>query len=263
VRGSTRSPFCTKGSRKNFTDVRSIDLNCDLGEGAGHDAELMPLITSANIACGAHAGNLGTMRATVALAKKHGVNIGAHPGFADREHFGRREQSLGPTEIHRLVTEQIVQLAKLAALSHVKPHGALYNLATRNVTVAKAVVAAVRSIDPALVLFAPPQSELARIGREEGLVVALEVFADRTYQSDGTITPRSEPNALIKTADAMVAQVLNLVQTGLIRTAQGTEIPVTADTICLHGDGADAVTFAQRLNRELHAAGIELTGFVR
>jgi UPF0271 protein len=243
--------------------VRSIDLNCDLGEGAGHDVELMPLITSANIACGAHAGDLATMRATVRCAQENAVNIGAHPGFADRENFGRRELLLSPQQIRDLVTEQIERLAGLTPLHHVKPHGALYNLAARDPVVASAIVAAIQSIDPALVLFAPAQSELARVGEASGLRVAREVFADRTYRRDGTLTPRTQPDALIADETIAVAQALHMVQQGRVRTGDGAEIPIVADTICLHGDGVHAVAFAQRLVREFRKAGIAVGPFGR
>ena len=238
-----------------------IDLNCDLGEGAGHDAELMPLITSANIACGAHAGDEATMRATVELAKKHGVAIGAHPGFADRENFGRRELSLPAEALHALVTAQIAALARLSPLHHVKLHGALYNLAARDGAVAAAVAGAVHDADAGLLLFALARSELVRAGRERGLRVVEEAFADRTYQRDGMLTPRSQPNALIPDEAAAVAQVLRMVREGVVRATDGTDVPVTADTICLHGDGPHAVAFARRLNQELRKAGIELKAF--
>ncbi|HEX2852334.1 MAG TPA: 5-oxoprolinase subunit PxpA [Opitutaceae bacterium] len=238
-----------------------IDLNCDLGEGAGHDAALMPLITSANIACGAHAGDLDTMRATVALAGKHGVTIGAHPGFADREHFGRRELPLSPFEVHDLVVSQIRALQKLGAVQHVKPHGALYSLAARDAGTAGAIAAAVHAAGPSLVLFAPPNSELARAGRARGLRVAQEVFSDRTYQRDGTLTPRSRPDALVPDAEAAVAQVLRMLREGFVRATDGTDVPVAADTVCVHGDAPDAAAFAQRLRAGLQAAGIEFRPF--
>src|SRR5258708_2086110 len=149
-----------------------VDLNCDLGEGAGHDAALMPLITSANIACGAHAGDEATMRATVALAQKQGVAIGAHPGFADRENFGRRELALSPTEVRALVREQVMALGALGAVRHVKPHGALYNLAARDAALADAIAAAVHEVSPSLILFGLAGSELLRAGRARGLRVA-------------------------------------------------------------------------------------------
>ena len=238
--------------------MNSIDLNCDLGEGAGHDAELMPLITSANIACGAHAGDEATMRATVALAQKHGVAIGAHPGFADRENFGRRELALSPAAVRTLVTEQIAALRGLAPLRHVKPHGALYNLAARDAAVAEAIAGAVHAVDPGLILFGLAGSELLRAGRSRGLRVAGEVFADRTYQRDGSLTPRTRPGALITDESAAVAQVLRMVREGLVRATDGTEVAIAADTVCIHGDGPRAVAFARRLSRELRDAGLEI-----
>jgi UPF0271 protein len=238
-----------------------IDLNCDLGEGAGHDAELMRLITSANIACGAHAGDAATMHATVALAQKHGVAVGAHPGFADRENFGRHEIALPPAEVHALVVAQIETLRAFGPLRHVKAHGALYNQAARDTALADAIAEAVRAIDPALILFVLPDSALALAARARGLRIANEVFADRTYQRDGSLTPRSQPNALIHDEATAVAQVLRMVREGVVRATDGTDVPITADTVCLHGDGPDPVAFARRLRAELGAAGIEVRPF--
>jgi UPF0271 protein len=235
-----------------------IDLNCDLGEGAGHDAALMPLITSASIACGAHAGDIATMRATVALAQQHGTAIGAHPGFADREHFGRRELALPPAEVQALVRGQIELLRAIAPVRHVKPHGALYNMAARDAALAAAIASAVHEIDPALIIFAPANSELVRAALARGLRVANEVFADRTYRRDGSLTPRSEPGALIHDADAAVAQVLRMIREGVVRATDGTDIPIVADTVCVHGDGPSPVEFVQRLRAEFAAAGIEV-----
>jgi UPF0271 protein len=223
-----------------------IDLNCDLGEGAGHDAELMGLITSANVACGAHAGDLATMRATLALARTHGVAAGAHPGFEDRENFGRRELALGPAEVRTLVERQIRALRELGPLTHVKAHGALYNLAARDARLAEAVVEAVRAVDAGLV---------------RGLRVASEVFADRTYQRDGSLTPRARADALIHEEELAVTQVLRMVKEGVVRATDGTEVSIQADTVCLHGDGAHAVAFARRLGMELKQAGVDIRGF--
>ena len=238
-----------------------LDLNCDLGEGAGHDVELMPLITSANIACGAHAGDDATMRATVALAQQHGVAIGAHPGYADKPNFGRREMALSVNALAALVTTQLAALARLAPLRHVKPHGALYNLAARDAAVAKTIAEAVRATDAGLILFALAGSELARAGRAAGLNVAEEVFADRTYQRDGSLTPRSQANALIADEDGAVSQVLRMVREGRVRATDGTDIAIKADTVCVHGDGANAVAFARRLRAELAEVGIKLKPF--
>ena len=241
-----------------------VDLNCDLGEGAGHDAELMPLITSANIACGAHAGDEATMRATVALARQHGVAIGAHPGFADRENFGRRELALTPEQSAELVLGQIQKLQDIAGqlgavVHHVKLHGALYNLASRDRRLALAIVEAVWTAEKKPVLYALAGSELERVARAHGdFIVVSEVFADRTYQADGSLTPRGQPNAVISDEEAAVAQVLRLVREGKVRATDGSDVSVKADTVCLHGDGPHAVALARRVSAALKSAGIEL-----
>ena len=241
--------------------MNTIDLNCDLGEGAGHDAGLMPLITSANIACGGHAGDKATMCTTVELAQKHGVAIGAHPSFADRENFGRRELVMSAEEIWAMVMIQIMALRAIAPLRHVKPHGALYNLAARDATVAGVVADAVLAVDKELILFALAGSELVNAGRARGLRVAEEVFADRTYQADGSLTPRSRPEAMIQDEGIMAAQALRMIHEGKVRSTDGVEVSIKADTICIHGDGPNAVTFAQRLKVELRKAGIEIKAF--
>jgi 5-oxoprolinase (ATP-hydrolysing) subunit A len=236
----------------------SIDLNCDLGEGAGCDAGLMPLITSANIACGAHAGDEATMRATVVLAREHGVAVGAHPGFADRVNFGREERDLSACALHDLVSWQIEALRELGPLRHVKPHGALYNMAARDRAVAEVIAEAVYECDRNLVLFGLAGGELVRAGQAKGLRVVNEVFADRTYQADGSLTPRSHSGALITDEAVAVMQVIRMVREGVVRATDGTEVSVVADTVCLHGDSLHAVRFARRLGVELRAAGIAL-----
>ena len=218
----------------------------------------MPLITSANIACGAHAGDAATMRATVALARAHGVAVGAHPGFADRANFGRVEHALTAGALHDLVTGQIEALRELGPVRHVKPHGALYNLAARDRSVAEVIAEAVFTCDPSLILFGLAGSELVRAGQARGLRVANEVFADRTYQADGSLTPRARSDALITDEAAAVAQVIRMVREGVVWATDGTSVAVVADTVCLHGDGAYAVAFARRLGAELRAAGIAL-----
>ena len=244
--------------------MKRIDLNCDLGEGAGRDAELMPLVTSANIACGAHAGNLETMIETVELAVKHRVMIGAHPGYFDLEHFGRVEREITPQEAGRLVLMQIEQLFEVAGarLRHVKLHGALYNQVSRDSRLAEGVVSDLARLWPDLILFALAGSLLARTASARGLRVAEEVFADRTYQRDGSLTPRGQPDALVTDENAAVAQVLSMVQRGVVRATDGTEVVITAETLCLHGDGPHAVAMAQRLRKELTAAGIAVKPFV-
>jgi UPF0271 protein len=243
--------------------MRCIDLNGDLGEGAAHDAELMPLLTSANIACGGHAGGAESMRAAVELALRHGVAVGAHPGFEDRRFFGRRELPLTPAEAHALVRRQIAALDRVVRscggrLAHVKPHGALYTLSARDAALALAVATAVRESDPRLILVGLAGSELLPAGRACGLRTASEVFADRTYQPDGLLTPRSRPDALIADETAAVAQVLRLVWEGAVIATDGTRVMMTADTVCVHGDGPHAVEFARRLRRELGTAGVEV-----
>jgi UPF0271 protein len=240
--------------------VARIDLNCDLGEGAGHDAALMPLITSASIACGAHAGDTATMRATAGLAAAHGVAVGAHPGYADRANFGRSVVPMTPAELTRLVAEQIAALAAVSPvpLRHVKPHGALYNLAATDRPAARAIVAAVQAIDPHLIVFALAGSELVRAAREAGLRVAQEVFADRTYRPDGTLTPRACADAMITDEVAAVAQVQRMIVDGVVRATDGTDVSIAADTLCLHGDSPHAVAFARALRTALHKADIEV-----
>jgi UPF0271 protein len=238
-----------------------VDLNCDLGEGSHAEEALMPLVTSANIACGGHAGDAESMRASVRLALRHRVAIGAHPGYLDREHFGRLERAVTPREVYDLVFTQTRVLQSIAdtvsaTVRHVKPHGALYNQAARDGTLARAVVDAVRELG--LILLAPAASELLAAAMETGLSVASEVFADRTYQPDGSLTPRSEPDALIAEESVAVTQVLRLVQEGKVRASDGTEIALKADTVCVHGDGPRALDLVRALRRELGRAGVSV-----
>jgi UPF0271 protein len=241
----------------------TLDFNCDLGEGAGHDAELMPLITSANIACGAHAGSLEIMIETIELAVRRNVGVGAHPGYFDLENFGRVERAISGEEASRLVLMQIEQAYEVAgpALRHVKLHGALYNQVARDERLAESVVADFARLWPDLALFALAGSPLARVAQSRGVRVAEEVFADRTYQADGTLTPRTEPNALITDVEGAVAQALRLVREGVVRAADGTDVKIKADTLCLHGDGPHAVAFAKRLRAEFKKAGIRVKAF--
>lgn len=244
--------------------MKTIDLNCDLGEGTGLDAALMPLITSANIACGAHAGDDAAMRATVELARRHGVAIGAHPGFADREHFGRCERDLEPRAAAELVLSQVGRLHAIAraagaAVRHVKLHGALYNQVARDRALAAAVVNALGAATNPLILYAPAGSVLESVARARGgIVVVPEVFADRTYQADGSLTPRGRPDALIVDEAAAVTQVVRMVREGRVRAIDGTDVAIRAGTVCLHGDGANPVAFARRLRAALRGEGIEL-----
>jgi UPF0271 protein len=243
-----------------------VDLNCDLGEGAGHDAELMPLISSANIACGGHAGDDATMLATVRLAREHRVAVGAHPGFADRENFGRVELPVTPAEARGLVLAQTERLLAIAGqagarVRHVKPHGALYNMAVRDAALARAVAEGVYEADPRLLLVGLAGSQLIAAGRECGLSTISEVFADRTYRADGSLTPRREPGALITDPAQAVAQVLGMVRDGRVTATDGSRVLISAETICLHGDGEQAVEFARQLRAALVEAGFEIQSF--
>jgi len=241
---------------------RRIDFNCDLGEGCD-DAAVMPYISSASIACGMHAGDPRTMRETVALCRQHGVAIGAHPGFSDREHFGRRRQEISPDDTHALVLYQLGTLAAIAraqdtALRHVKPHGALYNQAASDPALADAIAQAVHDFDPALILYGLSASALTDAGERIGLRVAHEVFAERRYEADGRLTPRGIPDAVIDDLDASLAQVRMIIGEGSVVARTGESVPLRADTLCLHGDRADAAGFARALRAALEADGIRV-----
>lgn len=243
-----------------------IDLNADVGEavgGAGQDARLIPLITSANIACGVHGGSLEVMRRTVTWARRHHVAIGAHPGLPDPEGFGRRDLHLPPAAIERLVTEQVRSLTAVAAadgarVQHVKPHGALYNMAARDPVLAAAVARAVATVDDALVLFGPPGSALIEAGNRAGLRTAAEAFADRAYRADGTLVPRSEAGALVTEPDQVAARALGLVRDHCALTLEGERLSVRPDTICIHGDTPGAVELAARVRAVLAEAGVRV-----
>jgi 5-oxoprolinase (ATP-hydrolysing) subunit A len=232
----------------------SIDLNCDLGEGMPNDAALMPYLSSANIACGFHAGDEKTIRATVELAIKNNVAIGAHPGFPDKSNFGRRELSFSPGEIYNIVADQINILEKIckgqgATIHHVKPHGALYNMAARNGEIAHAIAWAVFDASKQAVLYGLSGSASIMEAKNVGLITASEVFADRTYQDDGSLTPRSEANALIEDEKVSLQQVLQMIKHKTVTTVNSKTIPITAETICLHGDGGHAVDFARSIHK--------------
>ena len=243
-----------------------IDLNSDLGESfgpwaMGHDAALMDSITSANIACGFHAGDPGTMRATIALAREKGVAIGAHPGFQDLVGFGRREMKATAQEVEDLVLYQVSALAGMAAaqgvrLQHVKAHGALYNMACRDRALAEAIAKAVASLDRSLILFGLPNSELLRAGEASGLQVAAEVFADRSYDPDGSLTSRNKPGSVIHDTPVVLDRAIRMVRDQKVTAVDGSTIALQADTICLHGDTPGAAEHARAVRKGLSAAGI-------
>jgi len=244
----------------------AIDLNCDMGEsyGAwhmGNDEAVLGFVSSANVACGFHGGDPSTMRQTVAAAVARQVAVGAHPSLPDLVGFGRRVMQISPQEAYDMVVVQVGALAAVAAtqgvrLHHVKAHGALYNMAAKDAALAQAICRAVHDVDAGLVLYGLAGSQLVRAAQEQGLRAAHEVFADRSYQDDGSLTPRSQPGAMIEDADAAVAQVLRMVREGVVRSVSGRDVPVQADTLCIHGDQPNALAFAQALTDALREAGI-------
>lgn len=249
--------------------MKKIDINCDMGESFGtysfgKDAELMQYISSANIACGFHAGDFSVMADTVQLAKKQGVTIGAHPGFPDLQGFGRRKMDVSPREVYHMVGYQIGALHAIAksyqvALHHVKPHGALYNMAAADKLLADAIATAVADFDSNLILYGLSNSALVARGRALGLEVWQESFADRSYQQDGTLTPRSQSNACYTDTSSVIEQVLSLVRRGRVKTVNGEQLAIETNTLCIHGDGTHAVEFAQAIHSALSNAEIQIS----
>lgn len=240
-----------------------VDLNADLGEGAPDDAELLALVSSANIACGWHAGDARLMQATVTAALARGVAIGAHPSYPDRENFGRSEMQLAPADVRADLIYQIGALDALVRaaggrLHHVKPHGALYNQAARDPALADAVAAAVLDVNPTLALYGLAGGELLKAAERAGLRAVAEVFADRGYRADGSLVPRSQPGAFVEDATQAVARTLRMVREGVVQAVTGETVPLQAQTICLHGDGPHALAFARALNQALTQAGVQL-----
>ncbi len=228
------------------------DLNCDMGEGMANEALIMPFISSANIACGFHAGNSDVIRKTMDLALKYQVKIGAHPSFRDKENFGRKEMQLPADKLYAIILEQLIKIdliakEKGAVMYHVKPHGALYNMAARDQYVAATIATAVKDFNEDLVLYGLSGSAMIREAEALGLKTASEVFADRTYQDDGSLTPRSEPGALIDTEEKSIAQVWQMIRQGQVLSVNGKLVPIKAETICIHGDNRQAVFFARKL----------------
>ena len=251
-----------------MTRQGTIDLNCDMGEsyGAwtmGDDAALMPLVSSANVAAGFHGGDPATIRETVRLAVAHGVAVGAHPSLPDLAGFGRRPMRIAPKEAYELVLYQsgaVAAFAKAAGtrLHHVKVHGALYNMAARDAGLADAIAAAVRDLGDGVLLYALSGSAMMDAAARCGVRAVAEVFADRSYQDDGTLTPRDQPGAMITDEQASVAQVLQMVEQGTVRAVSGTPVPVVAGTLCLHGDQPGAAAFARALRRTFEGRGIKV-----
>jgi len=246
----------------------SIDINCDMGESfgpwkMGADDEVMPNITSANVACGAHAGDPRVMRRTVRAAKQHGVSVGAHPGFADLRGGGRREMQADAAEVEDSLIAQIGALAAIARaegvpIRHVKAHGALYNMAARDARLAGAIAAAIKAFDPTLIMFGLPKSPMIDAGLAAGLRVAAEGFADRAYEPDGSLTPRSRAGAVIHEPTLVVERAVRMVRDRVVITPDGREIPLEVNTICVHGDTPGAPELTRRIRAGLEAAGIQV-----
>ncbi|WP_128100030.1 LamB/YcsF family protein [Paenibacillus sp. DCT19] len=249
--------------------MKHVDINCDLGESYGiyqmeSDEAILPLVTSANIACGFHAGDPGTMRRTVELAMEHHVAIGAHPGLPDLQGFGRRRMEITPREAYDMVVYQMGALnafvrARGGQMHHVKPHGALYNMAAVDTSLAEAIAEAIYQVQPELYLYGLAGSAMIEAADRIGLRSVSEVFADRTYGADGRLTPRSQEGALIQHTEQSLKQVLHMVKEGLVDTTAGTSIPIKAETICIHGDGVHALTFARQIRAMLEAEGVTLS----
>jgi len=243
--------------------MRTIDINCDMGEGIGNDEQLMPYISSANIACGYHAGDENTMQQTVELCKKYSVAIGAHPSFPDRENFGRTDMLLPHDEIYELVKKQIILLQQIAgkrgtSLNHVKPHGALYNMAARDKGLAAVIALAVKDAGDDLILYGLSGSYLIKEAKNIGLKTANEVFADRTYNEDGSLTSRFKPGALIEETTKAVEQVVQMLNEKTVTAITGKKISISADTVCIHGDGEHAIEFSKAINNALKRNNIEV-----
>jgi UPF0271 protein len=241
----------------------SVDINADLGEGAGHDDELFELISSANIATGFHAGDSDTMHVAVCAAREHGVAVGAHPSFFDRENFGRKELKMADQEVFDAVAYQLGIFQAIASAldvrpNHVKPHGALYNMAVRDANLADAIARAIESVDSKLILFAPDKSELAREGEAHGLQIAREIFADRNYLNDGWLVPRTRPDALLHDPRQAATRVLRMLREGKVRSVEGDDVDVRGETICVHGDTPGAVEFARELRTQLESEGVRI-----
>jgi UPF0271 protein len=243
--------------------MRTIDLNADLGEGGSQDAALIALVSSANIACGGHAGDDKTMRAAIDACLAAGVAVGAHPGYEDREHFGRRPMSLAPAAVTELVASQLGRFAEIAAragarVHHVKPHGALYNQSDRDSKLAAAVVEGVASVVPDCLFYAPPAGALAAAAKMAGLRLRAEGFADRRYTESGELVPRGKAGAMIEEVGEAVAQAMQIASKGRVQTTAGTWFPLPAQTFCVHGDSLHALEILRAVRQALVAVGIKV-----
>ena len=253
--------------------MKKVDLNCDLGESFGNytcgmDASVIPHISSANVACGFHAGDPLVMQKTVALAAKYGTAVGAHPGFPDLVGFGRRNMAVSPAELKAIMIYQIGALKAFCrsqgvTLQHVKPHGAMYNMAAKDRKLADAICEAIAEVDDSLILLGLSGSEMLKAAKAKGLRCASEVFADRAYEPDGSLTPRTLEGSVITDEEEAINRVLQMVKSGTVVARNGQVIPIEADSICLHGDGVKAVEFARRIRQALTDSGVEIVSLAQ
>lgn len=244
--------------------MKQIDINCDLGEGIGNEALLMPYLSSCNIACGGHAGEEFTMNLVSELAARYNVKIGAHPSFPDRKNFGRKNMNMSPVKLKASLTKQINALKQILdrknlKMHHVKPHGALYNLAARDPNIANSIVEVIKSFDANWVLFAPFGSVISEMAVQKGVKVMFEAFADRNYNEDLTLVSRSKSNAIIQDSETMFRHVHKIIFDGKVTTINGVEVELKADTICLHGDGVNVVNNLKELVAKLKQNNIEIS----
>ena len=243
--------------------TRTIDLNADVGEGCGDDAAMMPLISSANIACGGHAGDTGTMAAAIEAALAYGVAVGAHPAYPDKEGFGRKSMAMTEDELTRTLADQLLGFLRIARAAgapvhHVKPHGALYHDAAVSPIIADTICAVIDTILPGTLIYGPPQGVLRDVAVAQGRPYVAEGFADRRYLPTGKLVPRSEADAVLATDEERLSQALMIAEEGQVETRGGNRIPLPVQTICLHGDTAGAVASAQLIRSRLEEAAIEI-----
>jgi UPF0271 protein len=249
------------------SNQHTIDLNCDMGEGMNTDAAIMPFISSVNIACGYHAGDEMTIWDTIELAVQHNIAIGAHVSFLDKANFGRQEMDIPIEEVYEIIIQQLIIMDEIAGsfaarLNHVKPHGALYNMSAKNPLIARTIANAVKDFDHTLILCGLSGSHSITEGRAAGLETASEVFADRSYQDDGSLTPRDLPGALLENKEQVVKQVLQMIKEKKVTTVSGKQVPIEAETICIHGDGAYAIEFVKAIHDKLKEESIDIKGFL-
>ncbi|MFU2088868.1 5-oxoprolinase subunit PxpA [Avibacterium avium] len=243
--------------------MKHVDLNVDLAEGCGNDQRLLQLVTSANVACGLHAGDFNEMRKAIRWAKENQVQVGAHPSFPDRENFGRTNMQLPDEELKACLLYQLGAIkalceAEAVPLAYVKPHGALYNQAAKDEALATLIAQTLKTFDPKLKLMGLSGSLMLQVAELQGLEVISEVFADRHYLADGSLVPRTRPDAMVENDDEAISQVLQMVLQGTVPSVDGLEVPIKADSICLHGDGEHAISFAEKIRQALMEHNIQL-----